>query len=1082
MAEVKRLQGKLHRERRVYKETEAREVQHAVEEEERRRVWQMQWEKKLQQVREECEKQLADANVKKQDEFNGAMTKLGMLQEEQERREAEARQERIDTLSKKALRKIINQGLAIGFGAWLELWEEKVHTMNMIKQAGNRLVRPAMSAAFCSWKDDWEEALAEAANVLHEHKAAMLEKERNAIAEELAQMKADYELKLAQAAEQQRTALERQKIELTGSAVDMIALQEEKAKEERVELLQRQITRRIMNQDIIRGWSAWQEMYEAKTYAMNRLREVGNKLRAPELSEAFVFWAEECDAERQQAVLNGSQSELAKEIEARKAVEEELQLVRQELAQKAKEADEKLRAELERLKIELTGSAAEKEAMLEEKAREERIELLRRQVGRRIMNQDIIRGWSAWQEMYEAKTYAMNRLRQAASRLSAPEKANAFSFWQDDWREEQRLLLEASAESSTRELREAKRKTKALEEELQFVNEQMALKAKEADEKLRAELERLKIELTGSAAEKEAMLEEKAREERIELLRRQVGRRMMNQDIIRGWSAWQEMYEAKTYAMNRLREVGNKLRSPELSVAFSKWLDLWDAICQRNTMSEHQKQEAAVQADRDKLQKQMDQMQVDYEQKLSAAAAERLVALDRLRIELAGTAEERLALEESRAKEERIDLLRVKSGKRLMNAGILRGWTAWQEMWESKTYALGKLRRVAGRLLMREQSVAFATWVDLWEALHAAKERLAEREAQSVIESQLSQSRFEVGQLRMIKMANEDEIKALKDKHGLDAAAIEKKDEALGRLKPLCRDQKKKIEDLEEKLEATQEIMQMAEGERDKARQQAEEQFKANQELMERLLLDQRATFEEEKSITRQELEAATELQASIRTQYEKQLEEASDEHQALVRQARDEKEALETKLNDTAVQLRTMTGERDTLTSELTVAQENVATSTQTTAETKEELSKVRQSLSAAESEVKRLEAQISKMLAEVPKKKPPASATLGGLKLDPTGETTIAQQIAAALRSAAGRVLDLLREWDKDGDGEISRQEFHEAMIKMGLEAPKKDIDDLFSEWDSDGGGTLEFKELKEILAKSNRQNLASAKKPKK
>ena len=80
------------------------------------------------------------------------------------------------------------------------------------------------------------------------------------------------------------------------------------------------------------------------------------------------------------------------------------------------------------------------------------------------------------------------------------------------------------------------------------------------------------------------------------------------------------------------------------------------------------------------------------------------------------------------------------------------------------------------------------------------------------------------------------------------------------------------------------------------------------------------------------------------------------------------------------------------------------------------------------------------------------------------------------------AGRVLDLLREWDKDGDGEISRQEFHEAMIKMGLEAPKKDIDDLFSEWDSDGGGTLEFKELKEILAKSNRQNLASAKKPKK
>ena len=68
------------------------------------------------------------------------------------------------------------------------------------------------------------------------------------------------------------------------------------------------------------------------------------------------------------------------------------------------------------------------------------------------------------------------------------------------------------------------------------------------------------------------------------------------------------------------------------------------------------------------------------------------------------------------------------------------------------------------------------------------------------------------------------------------------------------------------------------------------------------------------------------------------------------------------------------------------------------------------------------------------------------------------------------------------KDGDGEISRQEFHEAMTKMGLDAPKKDIDELFSEWDADGGGTLEFKELKDILAKSARQNLASASKKKK
>ena len=57
---------------------------------------------------------------------------------------------------------------------------------------------------------------------------------------------------------------------------------------------------------------------------------------------------------------------------------------------------------------------------------------------------------------------------------------------------------------------------------IQFLRDKFKFfeKAKEAEEKLRVELERLKVELTGSAAEKEAMLEEKAREERDRLRRR----------------------------------------------------------------------------------------------------------------------------------------------------------------------------------------------------------------------------------------------------------------------------------------------------------------------------------------------------------------------------------------------------------------------------------------------------------------------------------------------------------------------------------------------------------------------------------
>ena len=56
----------------------------------------------------------------------------------------------------------------------------------------------------------------------------------------------------------------------------------------------------------------------------------------------------------------------------------------------------------------------------------------------------------------------------------------------------------------------------------------------------------------------------KEKEERVELLRRQIGRRMMNSSLTRGWSAWYDLWTAKSYALRRLREVANRLRKPEV--------------------------------------------------------------------------------------------------------------------------------------------------------------------------------------------------------------------------------------------------------------------------------------------------------------------------------------------------------------------------------------------------------------------------------------------------------------------------------------------------------------------------------------
>ena len=78
---------------------------------------------------------------------------------------------------------------------------------------------------------------------------------------------------------------------------------------------------------------------------------------------------------------------------------------------------------------------------------------------------------------------------------------------------------------------------------------------------------------------------------------------------------------------------------------------------------------------------------------------------------------------------------------------------------------------------------------------------------------------------------------------------------------------------------------------------------------------------------------------------------------------------------------------------------------------------------------------------------------------------------QISHALKENGSRVMDLFREWDTDGDGNISKKEFLAAMPKLGLEVDKQFIIALFDEWDADGGGTLDHKELQKILRTPSR-----------
>ena len=80
--------------------------------------------------------------------------------------------------------------------------------------------------------------------------------------------------------------------------------------------------------------------------------------------------------------------------------------------------------------------------------------------------------------------------------------------------------------------------------------------------------------------------------------------------------------------------------------------------------------------------------------------------------------------------------------------------------------------------------------------------------------------------------------------------------------------------------------------------------------------------------------------------------------------------------------------------------------------------------------------------------------------------GSRSVTEQLRDALVQNSMRVMDLFREWDKNGDGVVSRIEFRKAIPMLGLHASGDQIDALFQEFDIDGNGTISFRELNKQL----------------
>ena len=75
---------------------------------------------------------------------------------------------------------------------------------------------------------------------------------------------------------------------------------------------------------------------------------------------------------------------------------------------------------------------------------------------------------------------------------------------------------------------------------------------------------------------------------------------------------------------------------------------------------------------------------------------------------------------------------------------------------------------------------------------------------------------------------------------------------------------------------------------------------------------------------------------------------------------------------------------------------------------------------------------------------------------------------------------MLDLLKDWDRDGDGCISQYEFRSALQKYGCPATAADIGAVFDAWDSDRSGSLSLIELYRILRRGKRHPIPTRASP--
>lgn len=82
--------------------------------------------------------------------------------------------------------------------------------------------------------------------------------------------------------------------------------------------------------------------------------------------------------------------------------------------------------------------------------------------------------------------------------------------------------------------------------------------------------------------------------------------------------------------------------------------------------------------------------------------------------------------------------------------------------------------------------------------------------------------------------------------------------------------------------------------------------------------------------------------------------------------------------------------------------------------------------------------------------------------VKLQNEPGLSVITQLRQALGANFGRVVDLFRDLDEDGNGSVSRSEFRSVLPMLGLQVHREDADAFFDTLDTDRSGGIDYDEL--------------------